>query len=167
MTVRVCEREIWVPAKLEDVFQFFSDAHNLERITAPFLKFKVLTPRPIEMKVGALIDYRLRLRGIPIGWKTKILEWEPGVRFVDSQLSGPYKQWIHTHTFEERDGGTLCRDRVEYVIPGGFLEPLVYPFVRKDVESIFDYRSKVIGKLFGPGLSATSQPSLKPQVQPR
>lgn len=158
---------MWVPAPLDEVFEFFADAHNLELITPPFLKFRVLTPRPIEMKSGALIDYRLRLRGIPIQWQTEILEWVPGERFVDSQIRGPYKQWIHTHTFESKDGGTLCRDRVEYVIPGGMLEPIIYPFVRRDVEAIFDYRSKVINDMFNGERTGDWRASLKPQVLPR
>jgi ligand-binding SRPBCC domain-containing protein len=163
MTIRVCERSVWVPAPLDEVFDFFSDANNLERLTPPFLQFKVLTPGPIVMKPGALIDYKLKLRGIPIRWRTEICDWQPGKNFIDKQLKGPYRQWIHTHIFETKDGGTRVSDRVEYAIPGGLLEPLIFPLVRRDVEGIFDYRSKVIAELFGHQeiASSTSLTSLR------
>lgn len=166
MNVRVLETETWLPAPVEEVFAFFSDAHNLERLTPAFLRFQVLTPKPIAMAAGTLIDYRLRLRGIPMKWRTEITEWVPGVRFADKQLRGPYRQWIHTHTFEEKDGGTLMRDRVEYVVPGGILEPLIHPFVRRDVEGIFAYRTQVINEVFG-GASATPATPLSPTAASR
>lgn len=153
MTTRVCEREVWIPAPIEEVFAFFSDAHNLEKLTPPYLKFNVLTPHPIKMQKGALIDYKLSLRGLPMTWKTEITDWVPGVMFADNQLKGPYKKWYHTHRFESKDGGTLMKDRIEYIIPGGFLEPLIYPFVKKDVESIFDFRTKVMNEMFKPKAS--------------
>lgn len=149
MRTRICEREVWLPAPIEEVFAFFSDARNLEKLTPPYLQFQVLNEGPIEMRKGGLIDYRLRLRGIPIQWRTEITEWEPGRMFADNQLKGPYRKWYHTHTFESVDGGTLMRDRIEYVIPGGFLELLIYPLVRRDVESIFDYRTKIMNEQFG------------------
>ncbi len=146
----VLEREQFVPLPPDEAFVFFADAHNLEQITPPFLRFRVLTPRPIPMGEGALIDYRLRLHGIPIRWKTRIEAWEPGVRFVDRQLRGPYALWHHTHTFEPAPGGTLLRDVVRYRLPFGLLGRLIERlFVRRDVEQIFAYRQEVIARVLG------------------
>ena len=96
----------WLAMPPEDLFGFFGDAYNLERITPAMLNFRVLTPRPIDIKSGSLIDYRLRVRGVPIRWTTKITEWDPPYRFCDEQLKGPYRQWVHTHTFTQENGGT-------------------------------------------------------------
>ena len=132
--------ELWLPRPRDEVFAFFADAHNLQAITPPWVKFEVLTPKPIEMKTGALIDYRIRVHGLPIRWRTEITEWNPPDHFVDVQLRGPYTLWHHTHTFEERDGGTLCIDDVRYRPRGGAL--MNWLFVRRDVERIFDYRQQ-------------------------
>jgi ligand-binding SRPBCC domain-containing protein len=137
--------ELWLPLKREEIFPFFADAANLEAITPPWVNFHTLTPAPIVMKPGTLIDYRIKIRGIPVKWRTRINAWEPPYRFVDEQLRGPYLKWVHEHTFEEKDGGTLCKDRVEYAVPGGwFIDKL---FVRRDVERIFAYRRKRIEEL--------------------
>jgi ligand-binding SRPBCC domain-containing protein len=137
--------ELWLPLKPAEVFPFFSDAANLEAITPPWVNFKTLTPSPIEMRVGTLIDYQLKIHGIPVKWRTHIKVWEPPYRFVDEQLRGPYRQWIHEHTFVEKDGGTVCKDRVEYQVPGGWLIDKL--FVRRDVERIFAYRRERIEEL--------------------
>ena len=108
------QTELWLPRPRTEVFHFFAEARNLENITPPWLKFEVLTPAPIEMRPGTLIDYRIRVHGLPISWRTEITEWQPPHHFVDVQLRGPYTLWHHTHTFEERDGGTLCLDHVRY-----------------------------------------------------
>ncbi|HKI69625.1 MAG TPA: SRPBCC family protein, partial [Verrucomicrobiae bacterium] len=105
--------ELWLPQNRETIFRFFADAHNLETITPPWLSFYVLTPGQIEMNQGTLIDYRLRVHGVPLRWQSEITVWEPPLRFVDVQRRGPYRRWIHAHTFESRDGGTLCGDYVE------------------------------------------------------
>jgi ligand-binding SRPBCC domain-containing protein len=147
VTVHRFEMEQWLPRPRVEVFPFFADAANLQAITPPWLDFKVVTPGPLSMRSGALIDYRLKLRGIPIGWRTEISVWEPPFRFVDRQLKGPYRQWIHEHTFEEKDGGTLCRDVVDYAVPGGALVNRF--FVRRDVEKIFAYRRERLARLFG------------------
>ncbi len=140
--------EQWLPRPRTEVFPFFAEARNLEELTPPWLKFEVLTPAPINMRAGALIDYRLKVHGIPIRWRTEILEWDPPHRFVDVQLRGPYTLWHHTHTFEERDGGTLCRDEVRYRPLGGALVDTL--FVRRDVETIFAYRRQRLDALFPP-----------------
>lgn len=137
---------VWLPKPVDEIFPFFANARNLERITPPFLKFNVATPEPIDMKAGALIDYKLKVRGIPMKWTSKISHWEPNVRFVDEQIKGPYRRWHHTHAFEAADGGTLAKDIVEYDVPGG---PIAHAlFVRRDVKSIFAYRGSKLLELF-------------------
>lgn len=131
-----------------EVFEFFSVASNLNRLTPSWLKFKILTPGTIEMKVGAIIDYQIVLKGIRMAWRTEITDWSPGIQFVDEQIRGPYKQWVHTHRFEPFFGGTRMTDRVEYIISAGPLEPLIHPFVRRDIETIFAHRTVEIRSVF-------------------
>ncbi len=138
--------ELLLPRPRSEIFPFFADAHNLEAITPPWLKFEVLTPKPIAMRPGALIDYRIKVHGFPISWRTEIKEWSPPDRFVDVQLRGPYRLWHHTHTFEERPDGTLCKDEVRYWPRGGAL--MNWLFVGKDVERIFKYRQKRLLEIF-------------------
>jgi uncharacterized protein len=147
---RVFETQQWIPRPLAEVFSFFADAHNLERITPPQLKFRVLGMSTPEIGAGTLIYYRLSLHGVPFGWKTLIESWEPGKSFVDTQLKGPYKLWHHTHTFVEKDGGTLMTDRVRFELPFAWATGwFVGGFVRREVEGIFAYRRKVIEETFG------------------
>lgn len=154
------QTELWLPRPREEVFPFFAEARNLETLTPPWLQFEVLTPAPIEMRAGTLIDYRIRVHGIPIRWRTEIAEWLPPHRFVDVQLRGPYTLWHHTHTFEDRDGGTLCGDQVRYRPRGGALTNWL--FVRRDVEKIFRYRQQrmreLLGKNGGRNGSSSRQP---------
>jgi ligand-binding SRPBCC domain-containing protein len=138
--------EVIIPRPLVEVFPFFSDARNLERLTPGWLKFEVLTPDPIEMAPGTLIDYRLRLRGFPIRWRTEITAWEPPHRFVDEQLRGPYRAWIHEHTFEAQGDQTIARDHVRYDHFGGRLINKL--FVARDVEKIFAYRQQKMLEIF-------------------
>ena len=138
MRVQTLTAELWLPRPRDEVFAFFDDARNLEAITPPWLHFSIVTSGPITMKAGALIDYHLRLHGLPLGWQSEITTWDPPTCFVDTQRRGPYRQWVHTHTFEERDGGTLCRDQVQYAVPGGRLVERL--LVRRSLETIFDYR---------------------------
>jgi ligand-binding SRPBCC domain-containing protein len=146
----VLERTQILRRPRSEVFAFFSDARNLEAITPDFLRFRVVTPAPIPMAEGALIDYRLSLHGAPLRWRTRIEAWVPGERFVDLQLSGPYRLWRHTHTFEDVPEGTRMSDRVEYELPFGPLGSLAHAlFVRRQVEAIFDHRRKVIAERFG------------------
>jgi ligand-binding SRPBCC domain-containing protein len=144
--IREFQSEIWLPLPPEEIFPFFADAGNLDAITPPWLDFQIVTPRPIVMRAGTLIDYKLRLRGLPLRWRTLIKEWQPPFRFVDEQLRGPYRQWIHTHTFEARDGGTLARDVVHYAVPFDFLTHGW--LVRPDVEKIFAFRTEALRKRF-------------------
>jgi ligand-binding SRPBCC domain-containing protein len=144
------ERSLFLPRPREEIFAFFSDAGNLERITPPFLQFRILTPRPIPMKPGAIIDYKLRLYGIPFHWRTLIETFDPPVSFSDVQLTGPYRRWHHLHEFLEVPGGTEMRDRVDYELPFPLFAPIIHPlFVRRSVQQIFDYRNKVISESFG------------------
>jgi ligand-binding SRPBCC domain-containing protein len=144
------QREQYVARPLADVFDFFAEAHNLERITPPWLSFTVLTPDPIEMRVGALIDYRLRVHGVPLRWTSRIEDWEPGRSFVDRQLRGPYGLWHHRHTFAEEGQGTVVGDEVDYAMPFGALGDLAHPlFVRRDLERIFTYRHEAVPRLLG------------------
>ncbi len=146
----ILEREQRIPAPPEDVFPFFEDAHNLEAITPPWLGFRVATPGPIEMGPGAVIEYRFKLHGLPIRWRTRIEAWEPGRRFVDVQLEGPYRLWHHVHTFEPDGGGTLMRDAVRYALPLGPLGALAHAaFVGRDLERIFDFRRQETARLLG------------------
>ena len=142
---QILERTQRIDLPVEATFELFCDAFNLERITPPFLNFRVVTPRPIEMHEGALLEYRLHLHGVPVRWKTRISVWEPPHRFVDEQISGPYALWHHTHTFERDGDATLVRDRVRYRIGFGPLGAAALRlFVRRDVERIFDYRREAM-----------------------
>lgn len=141
------EAELWLPRTPEEVFPFFGDAHNLQELTPPWLNFEVLTPRPIDMRSGTLIDYKLRVRMLPVRWKTLIETWEPNRKFVDTQLRGPYKLWHHTHEFVPSDGGTLCTDVVRYRPLGGAISNWL--FVQRDVQRIFTYRQQRLVELFG------------------
>jgi ligand-binding SRPBCC domain-containing protein len=148
-------RQQILPGDPDDVFGFFADAFNLEAITPPWLRFRVVTPGPIEMRPGTLIEYRLRLHGVPIRWLTRIEAWEPGVRFADVQVRGPYRAWHHTHTFEPHAGGTLVRDAVRYSLPLGQLGRLAHSaFVRRDLERIFDFRHAEVARRLGAGTTS-------------
>jgi ligand-binding SRPBCC domain-containing protein len=147
MRIHVLETDIRLPRPRDEVFTFFADAMNLQEITPPFLDFRILTPPPIRMEVGTLIDYSLKLRGIPIRWRTRIVEWDPPLRFVDEQVRGPYRLWVHEHRFLEEAGGTRVLDRVRYSVRGGALVNRL--FVRREVERIFDYRTGRLRERFG------------------
>jgi len=134
------ETSLSLPHSTADVFPFFADAGNLENITPPWLRFEILTPRPIEMHVGTLIEYRLRLHGIPMRWQTEITAWEPPNRFVDVQRSGPYRKWIHEHTFKDVGSGCEMRDLVQYAVFGEWLVNAL--LVRRNLRRIFEYRTQ-------------------------
>jgi hypothetical protein len=139
-----------VPRPLDEVFAFFADAANLEAITPGFLRLRILTPAPVEMRPGARIEYALSLFGVPLRWGTLITVWEPGVRFVDEQESGPYALWRHTHTFEAHGDGTIVHDVVEYAEPFGPLGRVAHAlFVERALNRIFDFRREAIRRLLG------------------
>lgn len=144
------ERDQWVPRPPSVVFDFFSRAENLGEITPPWMHFEIRTPVPIEMREGTLIDYRIRLAGLPVRWRTRITLWQPGRRFVDEQVRGPYALWQHVHEFVEKDGGVLVTDRVRYALPLGALGGIVHALaVRATLSAIFDYRFHRIAELLG------------------
>jgi ligand-binding SRPBCC domain-containing protein len=147
----VIRREQRLPHPPERAFEFFSDALNLEAITPPWLGFRVIGTEPVEMGEGAVIEYRLRLHGVPVRWLTRIESWDPPRNFVDVQVRGPYRHWRHTHSFEPTaDGGSLMRDEVRYEIPYGPLGTLAGRlFVRRDLERIFDYRRDAVAAALG------------------
>ena len=147
MRIFTLRREQTLPGTPEKVFPFFADARNLEAITPPLLKFEVVTPGEIPMRVGTLIQYRLKVHGIGVDWLTSIQEWEPSSRFVDVQVRGPYALWHHTHEFAPGAAAdtTLMRDTVRYAIGFGFAgEIAARAFVHGDVAAIFDYREGVV-----------------------
>jgi ligand-binding SRPBCC domain-containing protein len=149
MRIHVLIRETELDGTPEQVFPFFADARNLEALTPPLLRFRVVTPAPIAMARGTLIDYRLRIHGVPVRWRTRIEEWTPSVRFVDAQLRGPYAVWHHTHDFAARPGErTLMRDTVRYGVGYGPFGELAHRLlVARDVSAIFDHRAAAIGPL--------------------
>jgi ligand-binding SRPBCC domain-containing protein len=152
MRTYILEREQVIPRPRTETFAFFCDAFNLERLTPPFLNFRIVTPRPIRMEEGALIDYKLSLYGLPLAWRSRIESWSPDERFVDTQIRGPYATWRHTHTFEAiAPGRTLMRDNVQYQLPFGPFGELAHAvFVERSLNEIFDYRANVIAELLLP-----------------
>jgi ligand-binding SRPBCC domain-containing protein len=136
----------YVPYPQNKVFEFFSDALNLQALTPTWLQFSIITPTPIGIAAGTLIDYRVRVHGVPLRWQSRISVWEPPMRFVDEQLRGPYRSWRHEHVFEPAEGGVVCRDAVEYEVYGG---PLVNALVvRPELFKIFAFRQAKLREFF-------------------
>ncbi len=145
MAEHILTRHLTLDLPRQQVFDFFSDAGNLERITPPELNFHIITVQPIDLRKGTLIDYKLNMRGLPVKWRTEISVWDPPFEFVDRQLSGPYHQWIHRHTFTElTPEKTRIDDEVRYRLP---LEPfgdLAHFLIKSELAYIFDYRQKAV-----------------------
>lgn len=138
----------WLPGPIQEVFDFFSRPENLQRLTPPQLQFYILTPSPIVMKEGLIIEYKLKVHGIPIKWTSLISGWNPPHSFTDSQTKGPYRTWVHTHSFTSENGGTRVGDRVQFRVPGGrLMEKLI---VQKDLAGIFSHRHKILEEIFQP-----------------
>ena len=148
MTSFRLQRKTSLERPIEEVFAFFAAVEKLEVITPPWLHFQILRAPAGALEPGSTIDYRLRVHGIPIAWTTLISSWQPPFSFVDEQLQGPYRAWVHTHSFEERDGRTLVHDQVDYSVPGGRLVHEL--FVRRDLDRIFDYREARLHELLDP-----------------
>ena len=143
------KKELYVERPLEEVFNFFSRAENLQKVTPPQLQFHILTPLPIEMKTGTIIDYQLKVYHLPFSWRTEITEWDPPHKFTDIQVRGPYRKWIHQHFFEKSGDGTMMKDLLQYAIPGGIFATWINSLlVRKDIESIFRFREKRFREIF-------------------
>jgi len=138
------QRDVWLPRPREEVFAFFADAANLERLTPPWLHFRILNPH-IVIARGVLIDYRLKIHGVPLRWQSEISRWDPPRTFVDEQRKGPYRRWVHTHTFEEERGGTRVGDSVEFEVP---FEWIAGRFVMRDVQAIFTFREQALSTIF-------------------
>ena len=147
------QSRVWLPRPRSEVFEFFSNALNLQGITPPWLQFRVVTALPIQLHRGTEIEYRMRIRGIPVPWRSRITVWDPPHHFVDEQVRGPYRIWIHEHRFLESSGGTSCEDHVQYAPLGGVLINKL--FVERDVRKIFAYRLDRLQEIFGDGLPIT------------
>jgi ligand-binding SRPBCC domain-containing protein len=139
------DSDVWLPCPLDEVFAFFSDAANLEALTPAWLHFRIRTPKPITMGAGTLIDYSIRVHGLPISWQSEISVWEPPHRFVDVQRRGPYRRWQHTHGFSAVGAGTRVTDAVDFEVPFGFIAGA---FVKRDVEKIFAFRREALLQRF-------------------
>lgn len=148
MREAILERQTWVPHPIAVVFPFFAAAENLAQLTPPELGFRIRSELPIAMRAGTLIDYTIRLYGLPMKWRTEITQWDPPHEFADAQLRGPYAKWEHTHTFREERGGTTIVDRVVYALPFGVLGRLAQPLVRRQLKRIFDYRELSLQRAF-------------------
>jgi ligand-binding SRPBCC domain-containing protein len=145
--LRFLETATILPLPADQVFGFFANAENLQRITPPELAFRILTPIPIAIEEGTIIDFRLRLFGVPFHWRTRIVQWHPNDQFSDEQIRGPYRSWRHLHTFAECEGGTRMTDRVEYRLPLQPAGSLALPLVRRQLDRIFRYRARTIRQL--------------------
>lgn len=141
------ETATMLPRAIDEAFEFFANAENLERITPPELAFQILTPTPVIIREGTIIDYRLRLFGVPFHWRTRIVEWQPQQHFIDEQIRGPYSSWRHRHTFAGCETGTEMTDRVEYCLPLRPLGSAALPLVRRQLNRIFRYRADAIRRL--------------------
>lgn len=145
----ILETETILDMPLDEVFPFFADAHNLNRVTPPWLDFEIISDRDMGMNVGTQVQYRLKLHGIPVRWRSEITEWDPPNKFTDTQIQGPYRLWVHEHIFRPDADKTIMRDRVTYSVPGWIFAPLIHSvFVKRDLDRIFSYREKIFKRIF-------------------
>lgn len=169
MRVYTLNRKQVVSKPLDRIFPFFTKAENLALITPPSLAFRVLTPSPVTMERGRIIDYTIRLLRVEVRWRSMITTYEPPLCFVDEQIKGPYSFWHHTHAFERRGSATVIHDLVRYALPlrlPGFSGDLVHRmYVTPNLEHIFDYRRDVIARLFGSGGGEVASDELEPEMQ--
>ncbi len=142
----VLRAELELPLPIDEVFAFFSQAENLEKITPREVQFKIVTPVPIKMEPGTIIDYQIKIQGIAFRWRSRIPVWQPPYEFMDEQVKGPYAKWEHTHQFETTPGGTMIRDTVRYRLLFSPLGDIVHPFVRRQLTGIFNYRQEAVAK---------------------
>jgi len=142
----IYEQTQTIDAPLDRVFSFFSDARNLTTITPEWIDFRIRTPQPIDMKEGLRIDYSLKIHGLPLRWQSEITRWDPPHRFVDEQRKGPYKYWVHEHSFADENGRTRVGDRVRYAVPGGVIVQRL--FVARDIKRIFEFRKQKLREIF-------------------
>ncbi|MBI2806949.1 MAG: SRPBCC family protein [Planctomycetes bacterium] len=157
MKTHIFQAHMWLPLAIEPVFAFFGDVANLSKISPPSVRIQTITPLPIEMRVGTIVEHRMSIRWFPIRWRSEITVWEPPVRFVDEQRSGPYRFWKHRHEFEVAEGGTWVRDHIEYRTHGWLFEPIVNRiFVAPELRRLFAHRQKAIRDFLAPGTDATN-----------
>ena len=145
MKLNEINSEQFINIKIQNVFDFFSKPENLQEITPKRLGFNIITPGPIEMEKGTVIDYYIKISYIPIRWRTIITNYNPPYKFVDQQIKGPYSFWHHTHTFSKLNGGTLIKDNIKYLVPFGIIGKIINKiWIKRDLENIFDYRKNKI-----------------------
>ena len=149
LVLHIAKYHMILPTALEEVFDFFSDAIHLEQITPPELRFHIVSPTPISMAQGTRIDYRLRLYGIPLRWRAFITQWNPPFGFVDEQVRGPFRLWVHTHRFTVLEKTTRIDDEVQYILPFSPLGDVIFPFIRTLIDRIFAFRKRTIQGIFG------------------
>lgn len=139
------KKEQFVPSDMETVFDFFSRPENLEKITPPAMGFHIMTPNPIEMKKGAIIDYTVNIMGVPVRWRTMITSYKKNQFFVDEQLKGPYSYWYHKHSFEPVEGGINIIDEITYALPLEAFRNIVHPLlIKPQLKKIFSFRFQII-----------------------
>ena len=159
----VLQRKQFISCSRSEIFAFFCDAKNLQRITPASLQFQIVQPKGVAVHEGMLIDYKLRLFGVPFHWQSRIESFEPGERFVDVQLHGPYRVWRHLHEFRDVPGGTEMLDRVDYSLPLGPLGSFGHwAFVQRILGHIFDYRREAIESIFNDRRKCGQKASLNP-----
>ena len=155
MKIYTLESEMTAAVPLQEAFAFFEDPRNLARITPPELGFRITSREPVVMRRGAEIAYRIRVSGVPLGWKTRITDYDPPFSFTDEQAAGPYRLWRHRHTFRASAGGAVVADRVEYALPLGWIGRMAHTlFVRRKLRGIFDYRREALAGILGVATTA-------------